>query len=492
MKVGWVSFEKSEGSGVTTAGESTQAIDSFEGTYDAHGLLPYPEGQDPKILRQLCKNSNVIPTCIQAYRQNVSGYGRGTDYKPGEKDTTAADEWDRANELLDTAVLDKPLESFLADIVDDLNECGNAYIEVSREGELPGLFRIAPENMRCTKFEKSIQLEYKRLYKDKVKTYRQRRWVRRYAQKIGSSIVWYREFGVPQNEFPEAANEIIHLRTGQNGPYGEPLWIGNTPGVIGARKSEELNVEYFDNGRMLAMLLTVINGELTQDSIEALKKAKGSSSQGGILVLEAIGYEKGIGVSEEKEKTEIKLDKLNDLLQSDALFLDYGKDKRGDLLSAFRLPPIYVGRSDDYNLATSNTARRITEEQVFIPYRKWLMDEIFNYRLFPAYDILRVRAYLNGPEITDPEERTRLLDYLADRGIMLVRHLIPIAEKVLNTTIDETKYTDDYLDTPIAQLASSQPSSFQFNSDTDNIQENVVTVAKRLLRQGTAEAKVHV
>ncbi|EPY08213.1 Protein-tyrosine phosphatase, low molecular weight [Paenibacillus alvei TS-15] len=64
------------------------------------------------------------------------------------------------------------------------------------------------------------------------------------------------------------------------------------------------------------LALTVINGELTQDSIEALKKAKGSSSQGGILVLEAIGYEKGIGVSEEKEKTEIKLDKLNDLLQS--------------------------------------------------------------------------------------------------------------------------------------------------------------------------------
>ncbi|EPY08214.1 phage-like element pbsx protein xkde [Paenibacillus alvei TS-15] len=57
---------------------------------------------------------------------------------------------------------------------------------------------------------------------------------------------------MPEDEFPEAANEIIHLRVGQNGPYGEPLWIGNAPGVIGARKSEELNVEYFDNGRMLA------------------------------------------------------------------------------------------------------------------------------------------------------------------------------------------------------------------------------------------------
>lgn len=491
MKVGWVSFAKSEG-GIITTGESTQVIDPFEGSYDTEGLIPYREGQDPKSLRQVCKNSNVIPTCLQAYRQNVPGFGRGMEYKPSEKDTTAADEWDRANELLDTAVLDKPLESFLAEIVDDLNECGNAYIEVSREGELPGLFRIAPENVRCTRLEKQVDLSYQRLYQNKVKTYRQRRWVRRYAQRIGTDIVWYREFGVPPSEFPEAVNEIIHLRTGQNGPYGEPIWIGNTPGVVGARRSEELNVEYFDNGRMLSMLLTVINGELTQASIDAMKAAKGRSSQGGILILEAIGYEKGMGANEEKEKTAIKLDKLNDLLQSDALFLEYGKDKRGDILSAFRLPPIYVGRSDDYNLATSNTARRITEEQVFIPYRKWLMDEIFNYRLFPAYGIHRVEAYLNGPEITDPEERTHLLDYLADRGIMLVRHLIPIAEKVLGTTIDEKKYSEEYLDTPIAQLASNQSATLRQDADTDGIQEHVATVAKRLLRQGAAEAGAHV
>jgi capsid portal protein len=70
--------------------------------------------------------------------------------------------------------------------------------------------------------------------------------------------------------------------------------------------------------------------------------------------------------SRRERKSTDQLDKLNDLLQNDALFLEYNREIRKEILSAFRLPPIYVGQSDDYNLAISNTARRITEEQVFI------------------------------------------------------------------------------------------------------------------------------
>ncbi|MCI1696891.1 phage portal protein [Aneurinibacillus aneurinilyticus] len=489
MKTGWIPFEKSESGGAAQAGESKQIPDTFKDAYGVYDLIPYPVGQEPAKLRKLVKQSSILPQCNLAYKQNVTGFGRGLRYKANESDKTGQDEWERAEEMLETVVLDKPLESFLGELVDDLNEGGNAYIEVSRDGGLPALFRMNPDNVRCSKEAKKVKVEYKRLYKNQVKTYTQVRWVRKYAQMVGQDIVWYREFGVKQEEFPESQNEIIHLKIGQNGAYGEPFWIGNTPGVVGTRNAETLNVDYFDNGRMLSMILTIINGELTNASIESLKATKGRPSQGGILVLEAIGYEKGNGAKDEKEKTEIKLDKLNDLLQQDALFLEYVKEKRQDVLSSFRLPPIYIGRSDDYNLATSNTARRIAEEQVFIPLRNWLMDEIFNYRLFPAYDIYRVEAFLRGPKIVDPDERKQLLDYLADRGIMLVSHLIPIAEEVLNTTIDEKKYSKEYLDTPIAQLFN-QP-QFPLPSG-DDVQEKVVSIAKRLLRQSEAEAGIHV
>jgi capsid portal protein len=225
-----------------------------------------------------------------------------------------------------------------------------------------------------------------------------------------------------------------------------------------------------------------------------LSKVKGSQSQGGILYLEAKGQETGGPLDEKVEKVSIKMDKLNDLLQQDALFLDYGKEKKADILSSFRLPPILVGQSSDYNRATAQAALAFAEEQVFEPYRKWIMNEIFNKRLFPAMGIFRVKAVLRAPSIIDPADRKAMLDFLADRGIMLVRDLIPIAEDVLGTTIDESKYSEGYLDTPIAQLASSQPALLdpEGQGDADDLQERVSVIAKRLIRKAKSEVGVHV
>lgn len=175
-------------------------------------------------------------------------------------------------------------------------------------------------------------------------------------------------------------------------------------------------------------------------------------------------------------------------------YSQYGKEKKADILSSFRLPPILVGQSSDYNRATADAALRFAEEQVFEPYRKWIMDEIFNKRLFPAMGIFRVKATLRGPRIIDPEDRKALLDFIADKGIMLVRDLIPIAEEVLDTTIDESKYSEEYLDTPIAQLLNSQPALTVPEPDTDanDLQEQVSAIAKRLLRQSHDEVVNHV
>ncbi|WP_232698592.1 hypothetical protein [Brevibacillus daliensis] len=82
-----------------------------------------------------------------------------------------------------------------------------------------------------------------------------------YAQKRSNNIAWFREFWAPGME-----NEVIHLKIG-NGDYGEPRWAGNTLGILGSRKAEELNLGYFDNGRMLSMILSVTNGQLTPQSI---------------------------------------------------------------------------------------------------------------------------------------------------------------------------------------------------------------------------------
>jgi PBSX family phage portal protein len=465
--VGWHPIGKAE-----RAGESSQLIvDSFAQDYDLNNLIKPP--LDPLACMRVVKQSNIIPQCIDAYKTNVIGYGYALEYVPGESDQTAKAEWDIADRFMQTANLEESVEQLLGELVEDLENCGNAYLEVSRGGGLPALYRIPPEYMRCTAPLEKVEMNYKRWVQGKVETFTQTKWVRRYAQKRGTDIVWFREFGAPGK-----GNEVIHLQLG-NGTYGEPRWAGNTPGILGSRKAEELNLDYFDNGRMLSMILTVINGELTPQSIEALKAAKGQESQGGILYLEATGLDKGL-TAEEKEKVSIKLDKLNDLLQQDALFLEYTREKRKEVRSSFRLPPILTGESEDYNRATSDNARRIAEEQVFQPYRKWLMDEIFNKRLLPSIGVYRVKAILRSPKISDPDERKALLEYLADRGIMVVRHLIPIAEEVLGTIIDESKYPDGYLDTPIAELTRTLPTNAIAFTDP---QEQVATIAKRLLRE---------
>jgi PBSX family phage portal protein len=415
------------------------------------------------------------------------------EYLPGESDETAKEEWDKAEKFLETCNLEDTAEEIIGQLIDDLESTGMAYVEVAwpSGSEFPTIFRMNPKYVRCTKESTKATIRRKRRISStkQVEEFSQELYTRRYAMKRNTSVVWFRLFGTEGE-----GNQIIPLRIGNDGPYGEPRWFGNAPGVVGTREAEELNVSYFSNGRMLSMILTVTNGRLTKQSMELLKNVKGSQSQGGILYLEAKGEDTGGPMDEKMEKVAIKLDKLNDLLQQDALFLDYGKEKKADILSSFRMPPILVGQSSDYNRATADAALRFAEERVFEPDRKWYMAEIFNKRLFPAMGIFRVRAVLRGPKIIDPADRKAMLDFIADRGIMLVRDLIPIAEDVLGTTIDETKYSKQYLDTPIAQLASSQPALLEPepDADTDNMQDRIATIAKRLLKQADKEAGVHV
>ncbi|MEW4368618.1 phage portal protein [Paenibacillus kandeliae] len=474
---------------------STQISDVFDNRYDVNGLVPFELGTDPGSCRLLVKNSNIIPQCIEAYRRNITGYGVTLEYTDGESDQTAKEEWNKAERFLETCSLDPGIESLIGSFIEDLETYGMTNVEVAwaTGSEFPTLYRMSPNYIRYTRENTKATVRRKVMIKStkQIEEFTQEVYVRKYAMSRSNEIVWFRLFGTEGD-----GNQIIPLRLGQDGTYGEPRWFGHAPGILGSREAEELNVNYFSNGRMLSMLLTVINGELTPESIEALKTIKGSSSQSGILYLKAKGQKTGGPIDEKIEKVEIKVDKLNDLLQEDALFLEYGKEKKADILSAFRLPPILVGMSSDYNRATAESALQFAEEQIFQPYRKWIMDEIFNKRIFPALGIFRVQAVLRGAKIVDPDERRQLLDFIAVNGIMLVRHLIPIAEDVLGTTIDEAKYSEEYLDTPIAYLLNKQPEVIPVGTtaagDTDDLQNKVVSIAKRLLKHGADQVDNHV
>lgn len=281
----WVPFAKEEGKHIPS---SAQLPDVFDSLYDHHGLLPFESGNDPTSCRLLVKNSNIIPQCIEAYKRNIAGHGIALEYVSGEDDKSAKEEWNRAERFLETCNLEDNPEEIIGQLIEDLESTGMANMEVAwpSGSEFPTIFRMDPKYVRYTKESKLATFKRKRRISStrEVEEFTQQIYARRYAMKRGTSVVWFRLFGTDGTE-----NQVIPLKVGNDGAYGEPRWFGNAPGVVGSREAEELNVSYFSNGRMLSMILTVTNGRLTQQSMELLSKVKGSQSQGVFFTLKPKG-----------------------------------------------------------------------------------------------------------------------------------------------------------------------------------------------------------
>ena len=130
---------------------------------------------------------------------------------------------------------------------------------------------------------------------------------RRFAQLVnGISLVYFKEFGAkrdlnkktgtwaPQNmRLPAAdrATEIIHFTAlpDAHTPYGVPRWINQLPSVLGSRKAEEFNLEFFDNGGVPPMLIVLQGGTLQAETRAAVeqKMSRGSAaSKNRVQVLE--------------------------------------------------------------------------------------------------------------------------------------------------------------------------------------------------------------
>jgi PBSX family phage portal protein len=470
-------------------GAATRQIeDVFQGDYDG---LVQPD-YSPNQLKAIVSQSNILPQCIEAYATNVADFGIQLEYDeridledPKQKAVADA-EWERAEEFLQIMNPLTTPEEIIKHLVRELESTGNGYLEIAwAEGaETPTVYPADSEYIRAEADTdvKDVRIPY--LSKSgEVKEVLMPVRTRRYVQKKKTQKVTFEQF-LPINR--PGTSQILPLKLNDaTSVYSEPRWVGNTPGVLGSRMAEELNYKYFKSGKKVPVAVIAEGGTLTQESVEQIKAASNPDNDGKWMLIEVFGTEILQGEDTKVLKPTARFEKLQDVLQQDGLFQEYDLKQREKALSQFRLPPIYAGMSQDYNRATADTARQITEEQVFIPYRNWIADKVFNKALFPAIGIHRVKVKLRGPEIRDPEERKHLLDYLADRGVLRVRDLIPIAEEVLGRPINEEDYEPGYLDTPVAKLtASSMPAPM-----TDP-QEEVAAIAKRLLK--TAKDDRHV
>lgn len=396
------------------------------------------------------------PTAVQfpTRAQPTPATEPDTDGDEQTKETPEmAMEWDRIQDFTEYFSFTSSFEEIMGQLVEDREVTGNFYCELIRDGAgkvVEGV-RLNPRYMQCTVVGDDFQ-QVELVRNGRVFHHRQQ--FRRYCQVINASRVWFRELGDPRpmdNRTGEyltpaealktpdqyLANEIWHDRIG-SGAYGMPRWIGQLVHMYGSRKAEELNLRYFENGRHIPMAIVVSNGSLTPqtedeiqqyvDSIEGVKNAY------GFLVVEAEGTPSDL-VDGKENSAKIELKSLADVIQKDALFLEYDAKSREKVQSAFALPDIYVGRSADFNRATADTAKEITEEQVFGPERNHLEWHI-NRRILAEYGFQFAELKFKKPAVSSIDEFVQVADLLVTAGSVTANELRGMVSTYLGKTLE--------------------------------------------------------
>ena len=364
----------------------------------------------------------------------------------------------------------------------DYEATGNAYWEVIRSasGAVQGFEHVPAYQIRLGKMEEhplkvevpTLQLQVDGSHKvvDICTWTRFRKYVQSRltifrgisAEAGGYKTRWFKEFGDPRtydntsgnlidadkvknfdgkgHPMPEGkkANELIHWKNySTRSPYGLPRFIGNLLSIFGARAAEEINYTTFRNHNIPSMVVLVSNGQLTDGSIGRIEsfvesQIQGSDNYSKFLIIEAEGMLEG----EDAGQIKMEIKPLTSNQIKDALFQNYQKNNQGNVRRAFRMPPIFVGKSDDYTKATADASRRLADEQVFAPERDEF-DEDINRLLFPAMGVKYHRFKSNSPNTTDNAELVKILSGAEKTGGMTPKIARMVLEDILGMELPE-------------------------------------------------------
>lgn len=476
---------------------------------------------DMRGLRNLVKNSSILPQCIRAYRNNICGYGIGIRYIDDEEETEEmAAEFAAAEEIIELLNTEQDTKEVFEDLVEAREIYGIAYLEVIRDmsdnvAQIE-FIRDTPSVTKTRPLDPYIETPY---YHHGMETMRRKRYCK-YRQDVGGKTVYFKEFGDPRimdmrdGEYLEQgetlelqyqANEIMEFAIGTE-PYGEVRWIGQVLGVDGSRKAETLNNNYFQNGRHTPLMIMIEGGSLTDESYEKLQgymnEIKGESGQHAFIVLEAESTDGRVDF-DNPDKPKVTIEKLADILQKDELFQEYLDNNRRRVQSAFQLPDLYVGYTTDFNRATAQTAQEVTEEQVFQPERKSLAWAINN-RLLNGYRFRHVEAFFLEPDISNPDDLSKILTIANSAGGLTPNKAKDIVYKMLGETSED--FPEEWGETPLAIQNKQNATSFdmggmmltmqrQIEKASANHDDEIVPVLKeirKLLANGEITPLTHI
>jgi PBSX family phage portal protein len=448
---------------------SKQILDPFEKAYStlspgAIGTIMRPP-YTPDALLRLPNMNNMLKQCIDAYVINIESFGTRFEYiGPETDDNKPGPEAEAELEQLQ-AFVDNPnglytMIELRQRLRRDIETFGYGFMEVGRDeqGNVDALYHVPAHTVRLlTRDSKAVPIE-QTIVRGK-KTVKKKRMInfRRYVQDVNGSKVYFKELGDPRIidpasgkespsiGFEDQATELVHVQLYSPGDvYGVPRWINQLASVLGSREAELVNLQFFKDNAIPAMAVLVSGGTLSAESVTEVKAKftarRGVDNMNRVVVLEAVGDQESASEAGQTPAPRIDIKPLASERQSDGNFLEYNRDCAKAIRSSFRLPPIFVGLSDDMTHATAQSSLVITENQVFGPERNKL-DDLFNQHLLlingqqPKFWRMRSAA----PRVTNPEDVSDALRNLNLFGAMSPNEATMIANELFDLKMPQSE-----------------------------------------------------
>lgn len=458
----------------TDTGLSTGALSS---------RVPIKPVIDPITLNTIISYSTVIGPCIEAYVTNLALYGWEIVLADGLPTDTEMDPDEVAmlSSFVQSPNADETLRAVHSQVVMWYERLGYSYLEIVRGSSgLPSIIRSVdrPDTVKVCPFDEGVvPVSYPLTRGKNVTSVTEYKRFRVFVQEVQGSYVYFKEFGDPRildsrtgDFFVEGgpavpseyrATELIMFKqAGSDHVYGSPRWLPQVPAILGSREAAEVNLRYFKDNTVPPMILSVTGGRLTEQSYRELRDLLendrvGTDRQNRILLLEAIAESQSL--DEKGSPVGLQVDKLADVRPSDGLFGGYDSANQTKERSAFRLPPVAIGLSQDVNFATANVSTFVLETQVFTPLRE-VFDEVYNKKLVHGRNGLglkTVKLRSRSPTVTNPEVVIRSLTALNVMGGVTPRLARALANQLLKVDLppypekDEDDY-EEWMDSPIA------------------------------------------
>jgi PBSX family phage portal protein len=470
-----------------------QVDDPFKGAYSVTGAS-WKTIQEPPYsfyaLMRMPTDNSVLNQCIDAMVTNVDGHGFRLEYigeEGGEDSQPAQAEKKTLEDLLNFPNDDYTLQELRDRVRRDYETIGNAYIEIGRDkkGRVVMLSHLPAHTVRMTNKETDyVEVDVKLPRDGKTTLQKVRKRFRRFVQLIGNRKVYFKEYGDPRAIDPQTgdeavnlgvqdtATEIIHLCTyNPASPYGMPRWFNQIRTILGTAQAEMINLDFFRDNAIPAMVLMVSGGAVTQSSLDQIgdhfNSIRGRAAMNRILVVEATGDSAAADNDGKIPPPKMEMKPLVNERQTDATFQDYDKNGMDKIRSAFRLPPLFIGRSEDMTYATAKTSYEVAEGQVFAPDRQKL-DDMINLKILSTYDTQYWSFRSNPPRLSDSDDTIKALTAFDAMGALTPNIAIGVAKELFDLEIEQID--EDWGDYPF-EIVTAMVAAGKLKMDLQNVDD---------------------